>query len=159
MVEVGHLVLLRHGESTFNASGRFTGLTDVPLTSLRESEASIAAGLLREANFRPDVVFTSVLERALRTADIVLSELGDFKATTVKSWQLNERNYGALTGRSKTEVLQGYGRKQFISWRRSLSAQPPPLDGETLRSLRQQAAFRRLPTHEAALAVGQSGGT
>ena len=123
----GTLVLLRHGQSTANAAGLFTGLEDVPLTTTGRVEAAAAARLLIAGNLWPDVWVASPLRRARQTADIVAREAGRAPALVRDDWRLSERNYGALTGRSKAEVLAKYGQAQFLSWRRSVDDAPPPM--------------------------------
>lgn len=139
------LVLLRHGESVYNARGIFTGLLDVPLTALGRSEARHAARLLTEAHLLPDVAYTSVLRRATETADIVCDALGRRGMHIHLAWQLNERNYGALTGLSKSSVLADYGPENFLLWRRTLDGQPPPMAPTLLDEIRAQPAFAHVP--------------
>ncbi|MCX7520865.1 2,3-diphosphoglycerate-dependent phosphoglycerate mutase [Microbacterium sp. STN6] len=141
----GNLVFVRHGESSANAAGLFTGVLDVPLTARGEQEAREAARLLREGGLVPSLAFTSELSRSRETARIILSELSVSDGDRVPDWRLNERNYGALTGRSKAEVLRRYGPDRFTHWRRSVSGEPPPLSDEDFRSLAQSEPFRRLP--------------
>lgn len=121
------LVLLRHGESTANAAGMFTGMLDVPLTERGVEEAVTAAHLLAAARIRTVTVLSSTMLRARQTAEIVLAELGMPASSLLTDWRLNERNYGALTGRSKREVLREYGEERFRRWRRSLDESPPPM--------------------------------
>jgi 2,3-bisphosphoglycerate-dependent phosphoglycerate mutase len=120
------LVLLRHGESTWNLENRFTGWTDVDLTSKGVGEAHEAARLLREGGYTFDVCFTSVLKRAIRTLWIVLDDMDLMWLTVHRSWRLNERHYGALQGLNKAETTAQFGEKQVLVWRRSY-AEPPPL--------------------------------
>jgi len=108
-------VLLRHGESTANASGLFTGILDAPLSDQGAAEARSAAELLATAGLHPDAVFTSALQRARRTAEILVEELRPRPASPLADWRLNERNYGALTGRSKADVRAEFGEAH--SWR------------------------------------------
>jgi 2,3-bisphosphoglycerate-dependent phosphoglycerate mutase len=121
------LVLLRHGESTWNLENRFTGWTDVDLTSKGVGEAHEAARLLREGGYTFDVCFTSVLKRAIRTLWIVLDDMDLMWLTVHRSWRLNERHYGALQGLNKAETTAQYGEKQVLVWRRSYADPPPPL--------------------------------
>jgi 2,3-bisphosphoglycerate-dependent phosphoglycerate mutase len=121
------LVLLRHGQSTWNKENRFTGWTDVPLTKLGKEEARNAAKKLKENGFAFDAVFTSVLKRAVDTADIVLKEMR-LKVPVFKSWRLNERHYGALQGLNKAEMAAKYGEEQVLKWRRSYDTRPPALN-------------------------------
>jgi 2,3-bisphosphoglycerate-dependent phosphoglycerate mutase len=141
----GILVLLRHGESTANAAGLFTGILDAPLSDRGAAEARSAAALLAVAGLTPDVVFTSVLQRARRTADIVVGELQPRPASPRADWRLNERNYGALTGRSKADVRGEFGEAQFLAWRRSVNTAPPPLSDEDFAATRDSLLFRSLP--------------
>jgi 2,3-bisphosphoglycerate-dependent phosphoglycerate mutase len=121
------LVLLRHGESTWNLENRFTGWTDVDLTPKGIAEAHEAARLLREGGYAFDLCFTSVLKRAIRTLWIVLDDMDLMWLTVHKSWRLNERHYGALQGLNKAETTAQYGEKQVLVWRRSYADPPPPL--------------------------------
>ena len=121
------LVLLRHGESTWNKENRFTGWTDVPLTELGIEEAKKAGKTLKEKGFTFDVVFTSVLKRATDTTDIVLKEMDLSDIKVLKSWRLNERHYGALQGLNKAEMAAKYGEKQVLKWRRSYDVRPPAI--------------------------------
>lgn len=124
----GTLVLLRHGQSAANAEGRFTGWADVPLRAHGEKQAA-AAELLAGDGLVPDVVHTSVLRRSIRTADILLEELDRSWIPVHRTWRLDERRYGALTGRRKHEVRREVGPARYRAWRRSLTAAPGPLPG------------------------------
>jgi len=141
----GTLVLLRHGESTANASGLFTGILDAPLSDQGAAEARSAAELLATAGLHPDAVFTSALQRARRTAEILVEELRPRPASPLADWRLNERNYGALTGRSKADVRAEFGEAQFLAWRRSVNTAPPPLADEAFAAARDSPLFRGLP--------------
>jgi 2,3-bisphosphoglycerate-dependent phosphoglycerate mutase len=121
------LVLLRHGESTWNAQNLFTGWVDVDLSEKGEAEARRGGELLREAGLRPDVVHTSVLRRAIRTAQLALNVADLLWLPVARSWRLNERHYGALQGKNKAQVRERYGEEQFMLWRRSYDVPPPPL--------------------------------
>ena len=121
------LVLLRHGESTWNKENRFTGWTDVPLTEKGIEEAKKAGKVLKEEGFVFDIVFTSVLKRATDTTDIVLKEMG-LKIPIENSWRLNERHYGALQGLNKEEMAAKFGEEQVLKWRRSYDIRPPALE-------------------------------
>jgi 2,3-bisphosphoglycerate-dependent phosphoglycerate mutase len=121
------LVLLRHGESTWNKENRFTGWTDVDLTPRGLEEARNAGILLRGGGFRFDVAYTSVLKRAIRTLWIVLDEMDQMWIPVNLSWRLNERHYGALQGLNKLETALKYGEEQVLIWRRSYSIRPPAL--------------------------------
>ena len=125
------LVLIRHGESTWNRENRFTGWTDVDLSDKGREEAREAGRLLRQEGFVFDVAYTSVLKRAIRTCWIVLDELDALWIPTEKSWRLNERHYGALQGLDKAETAAQHGEAQTKIWRRSYDIPPPPLkDGD-----------------------------
>lgn len=118
--------MLRHGQSTANAEGVFTGWADVPLTAKGEQEAARAGELLQMAGERPDTLHTSVLRRAIRTGDIVLEALGRDWLPVGRTWRLDERHHGALAGRRKSEVRAEAGDEQYRRWRRSLHEVPPP---------------------------------
>ena len=122
------LVLLRHGESTWNKENRFTGWVDVDLTERGVDEAREAGRLLRESDFVFDIAYTSVLKRAIRTLWLVLDEMDLMWIPVVRSWRLNERHYGALQGLDKSETARRHGEKQVLIWRRSYDTRPPPLD-------------------------------
>jgi len=139
------LVLLRHGQSTWNLENRFTGWEDVPLTEQGEAEAREAAGLLRGAGIRPDVVHTSLQVRAIETADICLAEMGLSWLPVRRSWRLNERSYGALQGLNKQETAQKYGDEQVLVWRRSYATPPPELSLDDPRHPRHDPRYRELP--------------
>jgi 2,3-bisphosphoglycerate-dependent phosphoglycerate mutase len=121
------IVLLRHGQSTWNLENRFTGWTDVGLTSQGEQEAHDAGKLLREEGYIFDVAYTSVLRRAIKTLWIALEELGQEWIPVIRSWELNERHYGALQGLNKAETAEKYGEAQVKIWRRSYDTPPPAL--------------------------------
>ncbi len=122
------LILLRHGQSIWNLENRFTGWTDVELTPEGEEEAQQAGRLLADEGLQPDVVHTSVLKRAVDTADLALEEAGWTDLPTKRSWRLNERHYGALQGLNKKETAEKYGLEQVMAWRRSYDVRPPSLD-------------------------------
>jgi 2,3-bisphosphoglycerate-dependent phosphoglycerate mutase len=124
----GTLILLRHGESEWNAKNLFTGWVDVDLNAKGEGEASRSGELLVEHNLLPDVVHTSVLRRAIRTAQISLDIADRLWIETKRSWRLNERHYGALQGKDKAATLAEFGEAQFMLWRRSYDVPPPPID-------------------------------
>ena len=121
------LILLRHGESTWNRENRFTGWTDVDLSERGVAEAKEAGRLLREGGYTFDIAYTSVLKRAIRTLWIALDSLDLMWIPVVKSWRLNERHYGNLQGLNKAETAAKYGEPQVKIWRRSYDVPPPPL--------------------------------
>jgi 2,3-bisphosphoglycerate-dependent phosphoglycerate mutase len=122
------LVLLRHGESTWNALNLFTGWVDVPLSEKGTVEAEAGGRMLVEAGVLPDVVHTSLLRRAITTANISLGVADRHWIPVKRSWRLNERHYGALQGKNKKQTLEAYGEEQFMLWRRSYDVPPPPID-------------------------------
>ena len=121
------LILLRHGESEWNAKNLFTGWVDVALSDKGRAEATRGGQLLKEANLLPDVLHTSLLTRAINTADIALASAGVVGIPIKRSWRLNERHYGALQGKDKAATLKEYGAEQFQLWRRSFDVPPPPI--------------------------------
>jgi 2,3-bisphosphoglycerate-dependent phosphoglycerate mutase len=121
------LVLVRHGQSAWNQENRFTGWVDVPLSQLGIEEAQAAGKLLKEQGFEFDVVYTSLLKRAIKTAFIVLEELDQQWLPISRSWRLNERMYGGLQGLNKSETAERHGDKQVQIWRRSYDVPPPPM--------------------------------
>ena len=138
------LVLLRHGESTWNLENRFTGWEDVPLTEQGEREAHDAAALLSGAGITPQVLHTSVLARAIRTAELCLGDMGLSWLPVQRHWRLNERHYGALQGLNKAETAQKYGDEQVQVWRRSYATPPPDLPPDDPRHPRHDPRYREL---------------
>ena len=122
------LVLVRHGQSTWNLENRFTGWTDVGLTAQGEAEAHAAGKLLREGGYAFDTAYTSVLRRAIKTLWIVMEEMGLEWLPVTRAWQLNERHYGALQGLNKAETAEKFGEAQVKIWRRSYDTPPPALE-------------------------------
>ncbi len=125
------LVLLRHGESEWNAKNQFTGWVDVALSERGRAEAERSGPLLAERGILPDVLHTSVLRRAIATAEICLNSIDRHWIPVRRSWRLNERHYGALQGKNKKETLDAFGEEQFMLWRRSYDTPPPPLDADS----------------------------
>ena len=125
------LVLLRHGESDWNAKNLFTGWVDVPLSDKGMAEAERGGALLTEAGILPDVVHTSLLRRAITTANLALDAADRHWIPVTRSWRLNERHYGALQGKDKKQTLETYGEDQFMQWRRSYDVPPPALDDDS----------------------------
>ena len=122
------LVLVRHGESDWNAKNLFTGWVDVDLTEKGRAEAIRSGQQLKEAGILPDIVHTSVQRRAITTANLSLDEADRHWIPVKRSWRLNERHYGALQGKNKKEILEQFGEEQFMQWRRSYDVPPPPID-------------------------------
>ncbi len=121
------LVLLRHGESDWNAKNLFTGWVDVPLSEKGTAEAVRGGALLAERGLLPDVVHTSVLRRAITTANLALDACDRHWVPVRRHWRLNERHYGALQGKNKKQTLEQFGEEQFMLWRRSYDTPPPPI--------------------------------
>lgn len=142
------LVLLRHGQSTWNLENRFTGWTDVGLTPQGEAEAHEAGRLLRAEGYTFDVAFTSVLKRAIKTLWIVLEEMELEWIPVHNSWRLNERHYGALQGLNKAEMAAKYGEAQVKIWRRSYDVPPPALDWDDPRHPRFDRRYAALKPEE-----------
>lgn len=138
------LVLLRHGQSTWNQENRFTGWTDVDLTVQGRSEASEAGRLLKAEGLQFDWAYTSVLKRAIRTLWLALDELEQIWLPVQRCWELNERHYGALQGLNKAETAQQHGEEQVLLWRRSYDVPPPPLAREDERWPGHDARYRGL---------------
>jgi 2,3-bisphosphoglycerate-dependent phosphoglycerate mutase len=139
------LVLLRHGESEWNALDLFTGWIDVGLSDRGEAEARQAAALLRDRELLCDVVHTSLLRRAIRTAEITLDAMDRHWVPVRRSWRLNERHYGALQGKNKGQIREEYGEDQFMVWRRSYDTPPPPLDRDDRFSQFHDPRYASLP--------------
>jgi len=139
------LVLLRHGESEWNALNLFTGWVDVDLSDKGRAEAARAAELLHEAGIEPDVLHTSVLRRAIRTAQITLGGIGRDWLPVRRSWRLNERHYGALQGKDKKATLAEFGEEQFMLWRRSYDTPPPPIEAGSEYDQADDRRYAALP--------------
>src|SRR4051812_48908125 len=142
------LVLLRHGESTWNLENRFTGWTDVDLTEKGITEARQAGKLLREAGFSFDLAYTSVLKRAIRTLWLALDEMDRMWIPIKNSWRLNERHYGALQGLNKAETAAKFGDEQVLVWRRSYDVPPYPLEPNDSRTSYNDPRYADLKREE-----------
>jgi 2,3-bisphosphoglycerate-dependent phosphoglycerate mutase len=138
------LVLLRHGESTWNKENRFTGWTDVDLSDKGVEEAREAARVLKEQGYGFDVAFTSVLKRAIRTLWIVMDEMDLMWIPVVRDWRLNERHYGALQGLNKSETAEKFGEEQVQIWRRSYDTRPPALEETDPRNPAEDPRYAEL---------------
>ena len=138
------LVLLRHGESIWNLENLFTGWTDVDLTPKGESEARMAGELMAEEGIRPDILHTSLLVRAIRSANLALDAMGMLWLPVKRHWRLNERHYGALQGLNKAETAALHGDEQVLIWRRSYDIPPPSLDLDDERHPRHDPRYRLL---------------
>ncbi|HTX26403.1 MAG TPA: phosphoglyceromutase [Streptosporangiaceae bacterium] len=139
------LVLLRHGESEWNSKGLFTGWVDVGLSGTGVQEAENGGRLLVQAGVRPAVLHTSVLTRAIATANIALEEAGLLWLPVRRSWRLNERHYGALQGKDKARTRQEFGDEQFMLWRRSYDVPPPPIRDDDPLSQARDPRYADLP--------------
>jgi 2,3-bisphosphoglycerate-dependent phosphoglycerate mutase len=139
------LVLLRHGESEWNAKNLFTGWVDVDLTAKGEAEARRGGELLRQHDLLPHVVHTSVQKRAIRTAELSLHMADRSWIPVRRHWRLNERHYGALQGKNKKETLEQYGEEQFMLWRRSYDVPPPPIADDDEYSQSGDPRYANLP--------------
>ena len=142
------LILLRHGESEWNQKNLFTGWVDVRLSEKGRAEAARGGELLASSGLLPDVVHTSVLSRAIQTADLALDAADRLWIPVRRSWRLNERHYGALQGLDKAETKEKYGDEQFMLWRRSFDVPPPPLDDDSEFSQVGDARYADLPDAE-----------
>jgi len=142
------VVLLRHGESTWNKENRFTGWTDVDLTDKGREEAAEAGRLLKEGGYVFDLAYTSVLKRAIRTLGIALDVLDLLWIPVTKDWRLNERHYGALQGLNKAETVAKHGEAQTKIWRRSYDIPPPPLTAEDPRHPSRDPRYGGIPASE-----------
>ncbi len=142
------LVLLRHGQSSWNLENRFTGWTDVDLSEAGVAEAHQAGKLLLAGGYIFDVAYTSVLKRAIRTLWIAMDELDQMWIPVINAWQLNERHYGALQGLNKAETADKFGQEQVHIWRRSYSTPPPALDSDDPRHPRFDPRYASLSADE-----------
>jgi 2,3-bisphosphoglycerate-dependent phosphoglycerate mutase len=145
------LVLIRHGESTWNLENRFTGWTDVDLTPTGVAQAKQAGQLLKDAGFEFDVAYTSVLKRAIWTLWHCLDSMDRTWLPVVKDWRLNERHYGGLQGLNKAETAKQYGDAQVLVWRRSYDTPPPPLAADDVRSERADLRYAGLSPEQVPL--------
>ena len=146
------VVLLRHGQSSWNLENRFTGWTDVDLSPQGFDEAKAAAALLKSGGYAFDVAFTSVLKRAIRTLWIVLDDMDLMWIPVRRDWRLNERHYGALQGLNKAETAERYGDEQVKIWRRSYATPPPALAPDDLRHSGNDPRYAALPKDRVPLA-------
>ncbi len=140
----GTLILLRHGQSEWNASNQFTGWVDVNLTDKGRAEAVKAGEMLKEAGLTPSVLYTSLLRRAITTAAIALDTADLHWIPVIRDWRLNERHYGALQGLNKAETKEKYGEDQFMSWRRSYDTPPPAIDLDNEYAQTNEARYAHL---------------
>jgi 2,3-bisphosphoglycerate-dependent phosphoglycerate mutase len=143
-MSIGKLILLRHGESEWNAKNLFTGWVDVRLSERGEREARRGGELLREHNLLPDVLYTSLLRRAIHTAQIALDACDRHWIPVHRNWRLNERHYGALQGKDKKQTLETYGEEQFKLWRRSFDVPPPPIEDNDQYSQARDPRYKDL---------------
>jgi 2,3-bisphosphoglycerate-dependent phosphoglycerate mutase len=142
---MGTLVLLRHGESDWNSKGLFTGWVDVSLAAKGRQEAEAAGRLIADAGLTPDVVHTSLLTRAIQTANVALESAGLSWLPVERSWRLNERHYGALQGKDKAQTREEFGEEQFMLWRRSYDVPPPPIADDDPLSQASDPRYATLP--------------
>jgi len=146
MAPAAQLVLLRHGQSTWNLENRFTGWTDVDLTPLGAKEAAEGGQAMKAAGFQFDRVYTSLLTRAIRTMFLALGEMGQLWLPVTRDWRLNERHYGALQGLNKSETAAKFGEEQVKIWRRSYGTPPPPLEKGDERHPSRDRRYAHLPS-------------
>jgi 2,3-bisphosphoglycerate-dependent phosphoglycerate mutase len=139
------LILLRHGESEWNAKNLFTGWVDVDLSDQGRLEATRGGQLLAEQGYHPDVVHTSVLSRAVATANRALEAAGRSWIPVRRNWRLNERHYGALQGKNKAQTLDEFGEEKFMLWRRSYDTPPPPIDPDSEWAQTKEERYATLP--------------
>ena len=139
------LVLLRHGQSVWNAENLFTGWMDVPLSETGEQEARRGGELLRAAGLLPDVVHTSLLRRAISTANLALDSCDRHWIPVKRDWRLNERHYGALTGKNKKDTAEQFGAEQVKVWRRSYDVPPPPIEPDNPHNPNGDERYRQVP--------------
>lgn len=142
------LILIRHGESTWNKENRFTGWTDVPLSEKGIDEAHAAAQVLRSEGYEFDLAYTSVLKRAIKTLLIIMEDLDRLWVDVRRTWHLNERHYGSLQGLNKREMVEKYGEQQVHEWRRSFDTPPPALTRDDERFAGRDPRYARLPVDQ-----------
>lgn len=148
------LVLIRHGQSIYNLERRFTGWSNVDLTSRGRSEAHAAGSLFRDVGYTFDIAFTSLLKRAIKTLWILLDEMEIEWIPVYKSWLLNERHYGALQGKTRSEMVAKHGEEQVELWRRGYNVLPPPIDIFDLRHPIFDRRYREIPLEK--MPLGES---
>ena len=141
----GTLILLRHGQSTWNSKNLFTGWVDVELTEKGTAEAIRGGMMIAEAGLHPDVLHTSVMRRAITTSQLALDACDRLWIPVRRSWRLNERHYGALQGKDKKQTLAEYGEEQFMTWRRSFDTPPPPIDPDNEFAQTYDPRYANLP--------------
>ncbi|WP_304324539.1 phosphoglyceromutase [Corynebacterium frankenforstense] len=141
----GKLILLRHGQSEWNESNQFTGWVDVNLTEKGRQEAIAGGKLLKEKGVLPDVVYTSLLRRAISTANLALDAADRHWIPVIRNWRLNERHYGKLQGLNKAEIREKFGEEQFMEWRRSYGTPPPEIDADNEYSQVGDPRYYNLP--------------
>ena len=141
----GKLILVRHGQSEWNKSNQFTGWVDVDLTEQGEAEAVNAGTLMVEKGVLPDILFTSLLRRAIRTANITLNAADRHWIPVERNWRLNERHYGKLQGLNKAEIRDEFGEEQFMEWRRSYDTPPPEIDTDNEYAQTNDPRYAFLP--------------
>jgi 2,3-bisphosphoglycerate-dependent phosphoglycerate mutase len=141
---MGRLVLLRHGQSQWNLENRFTGWWDVPLSEQGRDEARSAGSLIANEGIEVDEVFTSVLTRAISTAEIAAERMGQSWVRVRRHWRLNERHYGSLTGMDKVETKAAFGEERFKAWRRSYDVPPPPMEAGHRFDVRSDRRYRHV---------------
>lgn len=139
---MGSLVIVRHGESLWNREGRFTGWTDIDMTEAGAAQARRAGRALAKAGFRFDVAFTSLLKRTIHSQWLILEEMDAMFTPAIGHWRLNERHYGALTGRTRSEMIAEFGEEQVWTWRRGYHARPLPMDAGDPRAPAQDKRYR-----------------
>lgn len=142
------IILLRHGLSQWNLENKFTGWTDVPLAEEGIKEAERAGELIKNSGIKFDVAYCSVLERAVKTLEIVLEKIGEENLPKIFSWRLNERHYGSLQGLNKKEIAVKYGEEQTNLWRRSYSVRPPALSPDDKTAPKNQQKYKDVPTED-----------
>jgi 2,3-bisphosphoglycerate-dependent phosphoglycerate mutase len=144
------LILIRHGQSQWNLEDRFTGWWDVDVTEKGIAEAKAAGILMKAKGIEPDICFTSVQTRAIKTLNLALEEMGRLWLPVTKNWQLNERHYGGLTGLNKQETRDKHGEEQVHIWRRSFDVPPPPMDADSPYAMDKDPRYEgiKIPTAE-----------
>ena len=148
------LVFLRHGQSQWNLENRFTGWHDVPLSQMGHEEAMNAGKALKEKNFKFDISYTSVLRRAIVTHFHVMDQMDQLHVPVIRSWRLNERHYGALTGLNKEETAKKHGQEKVKLWRRSYDIGPPKMDQDHEHNCLKEAKYAHIP--QAMVPMGES---
>ena len=142
---MAQVILVRHGQSTWNLENKFTGWVDIDLSKFGEEEALDAGKIIKNLEIKFDVAYASILLRSIHTLEIILKQINQEKLIISKDWRLNERHYGGLQGLNKEDTSKRFGEEQVLQWRRSYSIRPPDMNEELFNSMRKDKLFNNIP--------------